>query len=84
MPTVFNQNGFRFFFYSDEMSGLQLEPVHIHVKKERKEAKFWVSPVSLAYNEGYPRSDLQDIERLVIENAGLIQEKWDEHFKGIK
>ena len=83
MPTVFNQNGYRFFFYSDEMSGMRLEPVHIHVKKDNKEAKFWISPVSLAYNEGFSRSDLRDIEWLVFENTKLIQEKWDDHFKGI-
>ncbi len=65
------------------MSGMRLEPVHIHVKKENKEAKFWISPVSLAYNEGFSRSDLKDIERLVIENVGIIEEKWNDHFKGL-
>lgn len=84
MPTVFKANGFRFFFYSDEMSGLRLEPVHIHIKKENKEAKFWVSPVSIAYNEGFSRSDLNDIENLVKENVNLICEKWNDHFKGAK
>ena len=66
------------------MSGNRLEPVHIHVKKEKYEAKFWINPVSLAYNEGFSRSDLREIEWLILENTNLIQEKWDEHFKGLK
>lgn len=81
LPTVFKEKGYRFYFYSDEMSGNKLEPIHIHVRKENKEAKFWVLPISLAYNEGFSRSDLNEIERLIQENLGSIVEKWNDFFK---
>jgi hypothetical protein len=42
MPEVFRERGFRFFFYSNE--GTPREPVHIHVEKDRLEAKFWLQP----------------------------------------
>jgi hypothetical protein len=35
MPTVFTQNGFRFFFYSNEHT-----PIHVHVRKGDGEAVF--------------------------------------------
>ncbi len=65
------------------MSGVKLEPVHIHIKKENKEAKFWISPVALAYNEGFSRSDLKDMERIIISNSDLINKKWNEFFRDL-
>lgn len=38
-PTVFNENGYRFFFFSREESR-----VHIHVISADGEAKFWLEP----------------------------------------
>jgi hypothetical protein len=47
MPKVFDWNGFRFHFFSNE--GDPREPVHIHVTKAPATAKFWISPeVSVA------------------------------------
>ena len=42
MPKVFDWNGYRFHFYSNE--GDPLEPPHIHVRKGRDDAKFWLQP----------------------------------------
>jgi hypothetical protein len=42
MPLIFRENGFRFFFYSNE--GAPREPVHIHVEKDGRETKFWMKP----------------------------------------
>ena len=51
MPVVLRIDGFKFLFYVNE--GNSREPVHIHVKLGRYEAKFWLSPdVRLAYNRG--------------------------------
>jgi hypothetical protein len=44
MPTVFREQGFRFFFCSNE--GSPREQVHIHVDKDDMEAKFWLEPGS--------------------------------------
>ncbi len=42
MPKVFEIEGYRGFFFSNE--GAPLEPVHIHIQKGMGEAKFWVTP----------------------------------------
>jgi Domain of unknown function (DUF4160) len=44
MPTVARIGPFRFFFYSNEGA----EPPHIHAQQDRKMAKFWLEPVTLA------------------------------------
>jgi hypothetical protein len=47
MPTIFRQDGFRAFFYSNE--GDPREPPHVHVIAGAAEAKFWLRPdVALA------------------------------------
>ena len=42
MPVVLRLAGFKFLFYSNE--GNPREPVHIHVRQGRDEAKFWLKP----------------------------------------
>ncbi len=50
MPTVFELNGYRFYFYSNENN----EPVHIHVSKSGAESKYWLLPqISEAYSYGF-------------------------------
>jgi len=52
MPKVFDWNGFRFHFFSNE--GDPREPLHIHVTRDRSTAKFWIRPtVAVAYNRGH-------------------------------
>jgi hypothetical protein len=79
MPEVFRERGFRFFFYSNE--GTPREPVHIHVEKDRMEAKFWLFPqVRVAYNEGYDARTLRDLQVIVEVNRSLIERVWNEYF----
>ncbi len=54
MPTVLRIKGFRFFFFSNDMS----EPVHIHVESKRKISKFWLEPIQLAKSVGYNAREL--------------------------
>jgi hypothetical protein len=56
------------------------EPRHIHVKRERHVAKFWLEPVRLANNRGFPDHELNQIEKLVIDNQAQLIQAWDEHF----
>ena len=37
MPTIFTENGYRFFFYSNDH-----DPIHVHVRKGDGEAVFQV------------------------------------------
>jgi hypothetical protein len=54
MPVVLRIDGLKFLFYGNE--GTPREPVHIHVKHGRDEARFWLFPsVSLACNRGLSR-----------------------------
>jgi hypothetical protein len=79
MPTVFVEDGFRFFFYSNE--GSPREPVHVHVEKGESEAKFWLRPeVNVAYNDGYDARTLRRIVVMVETNRERIERAWDEFF----
>ncbi len=79
MPTVFEADGYKFFFFSNE--GDPQEPCHIHVRKAGSLAKFWVGPmVALASSDGFSSKELRTIERLVKDNETQIKEAWDEFF----
>lgn len=78
MPVVFRQEGYRFFFYSNE--GDPREPVHVHVRKGDATAKFWVAPVGLDCSDGFDARTLRDLARIVEDKAALIERAWHEHF----
>jgi hypothetical protein len=79
MPKVFEVDGFRGFFFSNE--GSPLEPVHIHVKKGEGEAKFWLIPeVALAESWHMKISELSRAEEIVIERRQQILDLWRIHF----
>lgn len=65
----------RFFFYSFDC----IEPMHVHVRRDRQQAKFWLAPVALAWNHGFSARELNDIRRLVVTNERAIIEAWHEH-----
>ena len=48
--TVLTVGPYKFVFFSSDRG----EPVHIHVKRDRHVAKFWLEPVELAKNLGFP------------------------------
>jgi len=54
------------------------EPVHVHVRHGRKEAKYWLQPLALAWNRGYRSHELNDIERIIEANRALILRYWEE------
>jgi hypothetical protein len=64
-----------FFFYSFDCN----EPMHVHVRRDRKHAKFWLAPVELAWNHGFSPRDLNEIRRLVADHDQVIIEAWNEH-----
>jgi hypothetical protein len=75
MPTVFEKDGFRFFFYSNDH-----DPIHIHVRKGGGEAVFVVEgEIELRESIGLKVKELSKAEELVKENKDLIEEKWNEH-----
>ncbi|WP_324261527.1 DUF4160 domain-containing protein [Altererythrobacter sp. H2] len=79
MPKVFDWNGFRFHFYSDE--GDPREPVHIHVRKGADNAKFWLHPqATLAYNRGFPAHVLSQLIGVIEQRSDVIERAWNDHF----
>jgi hypothetical protein len=79
MPVVFREGGYRFHFFSDE--GDPREPVHIHVRKGRDNAKFWLYPeVSVAYNRGFPSRVQAELIRMIEERREEIESAWNDHF----
>ena len=79
MPTVFREDGYRFFFYSNE--GSPREPVHIRVEKDGSKAKFWLRPAAqVAYNEGYDARILRLLLSKVEANRERIERTWNEFF----
>jgi hypothetical protein len=76
MPAIDDIGPYRFFFYSAEGS----EPPHVHVRRDRATAKFWLDPVRLANSRRLPDHELRTIYTLIEENRETILEAWHEHF----
>jgi len=76
-PTVLQSGPYRFFFFASDRN----EPVHVHVARDEKAAKFWLSPVRLSYNYGFGANELNRIERLVHEHEAELVKAWHAYFK---
>ena len=75
MPLVFEKDGFRFAFYSNDH-----RPIHVHVRKAGAEAIFDVEgEVELRESQGFKIKDLNKAQQLTEENKHLIIQKWNEH-----
>jgi hypothetical protein len=76
MPTVLRDGPYSFVFFSSDRA----ERLHIHVKRDRQIAKFWLEPVQLAKNRGFAEHELNEIERLVVHHRHTLVEAWHDHF----
>ncbi|MFV0541073.1 MAG: DUF4160 domain-containing protein [Aestuariibaculum sp.] len=63
------------FFYSNEHF-----PVHIHVEKDNKTAKFDLNEIELVRSRGFNASELKEMRKLVIDNVEFFKNKWDKYF----
>jgi hypothetical protein len=78
MPTVLRLKGYRVSFFVADAD----EPAHVHVSREKMEAKFWLAPfVRLAKNKGFRPHDLNVIERLLAEHQDELLETWNAYFE---
>lgn len=79
MPTVLRWKGYRFFFFSNE--GDPSEPLHVHVRKGTRVAKFWLEPhVSLAESYGMKPQELNKLQKAIEVNTDRIKKAWYEYF----
>ena len=76
MPTVLKIKGYRFFFYSNEGN----EPIHIHVEKSERYAKFWLDPIRISIDFGFNSKEIREIYSIIEEHRKQLTEKWDEYF----
>jgi hypothetical protein len=76
MPTVLTDGPYSFVFFSSDRG----EPAHIHVKRDKQIAKFWLNPISLAKNRGFKEHELNQIARLVVKHQPTLLEAWNEYF----
>ena len=76
MPKVFEKDGYKFFFYSNDHL-----PIHVHVRHGNGEAFFTIGDdVILRESAGLKVKELSKAENLAEEHRTLIIEKWNEHF----
>jgi len=76
MPSVKNIPGpYRFFFYSFDCG----EPEHVHVQREKCICKFWLKPIVLSKNTGFPPKELNIIRQMIESNLSRLLEAWHEH-----
>lgn len=78
MPTVKIIGPYRFHFYSGDRD----EKPHIHVERDDYEAKFWLKPVRLHANIGFPSSELVKLKKLVTLHQDEFTQKWYDYFDG--
>ena len=75
MPRIFEQDGYRFFFYSNDHL-----PVHVYVCYGGGEAVFNVGDmVELRESHGLRVKELHRAQELAELNKQLILNKWHEH-----
>ena len=76
MPTVLRIGPYALVFFSSDGA----EPPHVHVKRDRKVAKFWLNPVSIANNRGFKAHELNHIRDLVVRYETILIESWYDYF----
>ncbi len=75
-PTVFNEKGYRFFFFSREETRM-----HVHVHCAEGEAKYWLEPeIELARNYRLSRTQLKQTEQIIEEHYDELLDAWRKHF----
>lgn len=76
MPRIKDIAGpYRFYFFSFDCS----EPKHVHVRRDKMVCKFWLEPLELCSNHGFPARDLTIIRGDIRANLVKIIEEWNEH-----
>ncbi|HTQ98777.1 MAG TPA: DUF4160 domain-containing protein [Candidatus Acidoferrum sp.] len=76
MPTILRAGPFRFFFFASDGR----EPPHVHVERDEKLAKFWLSPVRIQSSGGFGRNELNRIKNIVVTHEQELLESWRDYF----
>ncbi len=75
MPTIIHVKGYRLYFVSFDGS----EPMHVHVRRDGRNAKVWIETMTFAWSQFKDHEDATILD-MVRENQSLVREKWHEYF----
>lgn len=70
--TVMRIGPYRHFFYSADGG----EPMHVHIERDDRIAKWWLGPARLAGSGGFMPRELREIERIVQDNEPVLMDAW--------
>lgn len=73
MPTALRSGSYRFAFFAHEPPG---EPPHIHVTRDRDQAKLWLDPVRLYSSRGFSDREIGVILSIVREHRTHLLRAW--------
>lgn len=79
MPTIWYEQGFRFWFYASDGN----EPPHVHVEKGRGgggAGKWWIESGREAWSRGFNARDRAAVGRIVRARRGEFLERWRAFF----
>ena len=77
MPIVLRVKSYRFGFYASDFD----EPPHVHVKKNGKHAKFWLTPtVTLEFNQRFRKHEINEIKGIIDLHRDQLLEAWNGFF----
>ena len=72
MPVILRIKGYRFWFYEADLD----EPPHVHVSKDGKQGKFWLTPISLARASRFRDHEINEIYRILKDFQDDILKTW--------
>ena len=78
MPALLREGSYRFYV----VSGDRDEPPHVHVRRDRAFAKFWLVPVKLQSNGHFRNRELLRIQTIVEQNHEALLRAWYDYFNG--
>jgi len=76
MPTALIVGPYTFIFFSSDRD----EPPHIHVKRDKQLAKFWLDPIVLEKNRGFKEHELNQIAKLIDKYHDSLLDAWHDYF----
>ena len=77
MPKYGRIGPYHIYFWSYD----RVERPHVHVTREKYEAKYWIDNIQLASNKGFKGHELRKIQRILEEEHHEILAFWNDYFK---
>jgi Domain of unknown function (DUF4160) len=77
MPTVLRVGPYRVYFFAADRN----EPPHVHIRRDRAMAKFWLDPIRLARSYRFKVRELRTIKAILQENEPHLMRAWDNEFR---